>query len=64
MRVFYSGKELKAGYRKGMSVEGLLKSLGINPETVLVKVNDEIVPDDCMLDKEDNIEVLRVVSGG
>ncbi len=42
----------------------LLKDLGINPDTVLVAKNDEVVLLDEDLSETDKIKILSVVSGG
>ncbi len=42
----------------------ILKELKINPEIVLVSVNNEIVPDDSQIKENDYVEILKVVSGG
>ena len=42
----------------------LLKDLGINPDTVLVAKNDEVVLLDEELSETDKIKILSVVSGG
>jgi thiamine biosynthesis protein ThiS len=46
------------------SVEKLLKKLRINPETVLVAKNGEIVDDSENLENNDTVMILSVVSGG
>ncbi len=48
---------------KGTAKE-LLEILEINPETVLVVRNKELIDLDEVLDDKDEIEVLSVVSGG
>jgi len=49
---------------KTSTVSGLLKELKINRETVLVSVNNEIVPEESALKENDAVEILKVVSGG
>jgi len=49
---------------KTSTVSGLLKELKINPEIVLVSVNNEIVPEESALKENDAVEILKVVSGG
>ena len=46
------------------SVDDLLKSLKINPETVLVVKNGEVVTEKEELKDVDKIKILSVVSGG
>ena len=45
-------------------VEELLKDLKINPDTVLVAKNNEVVLLDENLSENDEIKILSVVSGG
>jgi thiamine biosynthesis protein ThiS len=49
---------------KSVDIKKLLESLKINPVTVIVAVNDEIVLEDYRLKNKDNVEILSVVSGG
>ena len=55
-------KQMEIGYEG--SVEGLLKKLEVNPETVIVSRNGELVTEDEKLEKEDDIRIMSVVSGG
>ncbi len=48
----------------GSSIRDLLESLDRNPETVVVKRNDKIVPEEEELESGDEIVVVPVVSGG
>ncbi len=48
----------------GNTVRDLLKHLKINPETVLVARNDEVLTEDEILQDNDTIEILNVISGG
>jgi sulfur carrier protein len=45
-------------------VSGLLKELGVVPETVLVIRGDELVTEDETLRDEDVVEIRPVISGG
>mgnify|MGYP005629561403 FL=1 len=46
------------------TVEDLLTHLNINSGTVLVTRNNEILTEDELLNNDDTIEILSVVSGG
>ncbi len=46
------------------TVQDLLTNLNINSETVLVTRNNEILTEDELLNDQDKIEILSVVSGG
>jgi sulfur carrier protein ThiS len=41
-----------------------VKKLGVNPETVLVKRKKEIITDDETLENNDELEIIKIVSGG
>ena len=46
------------------TVADLLKKLNINPVTVIVSRNDELILEDEKLNNEDEIKILSVISGG
>ncbi len=48
----------------GKTVKELLLKLKLNPETVLVVRNKEVLTEDELLKNKDEIEILSVVSGG
>ena len=48
----------------GTTVDDLLKQLNVNPETVLVTKNEEVVTEDEKLSDNDCLELLNVISGG
>ncbi len=62
MKVRYGDREYE--YRERLTVRQLLDRLGVLPETVVVVVNEEIVTEDEMLEDDDQVELVRVVSGG
>ncbi|MBI4452565.1 MoaD/ThiS family protein [Candidatus Woesearchaeota archaeon] len=45
-------------------IEDLLKILSINPVTVIVSRNNELILEDEKLNDNDNIKILSVISGG
>ena len=45
-------------------VSDLLKKLEINPVTVIVSRNNELILEDEKLNNDDNIKILSVISGG
>ena len=45
-------------------VEYLLKKLNINPVTVIVSRNNELILEDEKLNDNDEIKILSVISGG
>ena len=64
MRVFIE----RTNEKKTVSFEGtvaqLLAQLRVNPETVLVSRNNELLTDTDSLASEDDVQILSVVSGG
>jgi thiamine biosynthesis protein ThiS len=61
MNVVFNKKqhETKAG-----TINELLKEMDVNPETVIVKKNGEIVSETEKLKDGDAIETLKIISGG
>ncbi len=48
----------------GQTVLDLLRQLKINPETVLVVRNKEVITEEEFLNDHDQIQLLSVISGG
>ena len=48
----------------GATVQKLLQHLHLNPETVLVVRNQEVLTETASLQENDTVEILSVVSGG
>lgn len=46
------------------TVQDLLTNLNINPETVLVVRNNEVITEQEILNNNDSIKLLSVISGG
>ncbi len=49
---------------EAFTVKELLQKLNINPTTVIVTKNNELVTDNEQIDKKDDIKLLSVISGG
>lgn len=66
MNVVINGEE--RAFAAPMSVEALLRELGIDPRKVAVERNLEIVPkstyDDVMVAEGDRLEVVHFIGGG
>jgi thiamine biosynthesis protein ThiS len=62
--VCLGGKTKSLSMPEKSSIEKLLESMGINPETVVVLRNGEIVPESERLSNKDRIEIIDIVSGG
>ncbi len=57
-------KNVNLGLDKDSIVADLLKKLDINPVTVIVSRNNELILEDERLNDKDEIKILSVVSGG
>ncbi len=64
MTVFIEKEDRHITIETPVSGTDLLEELGINPQTVLLVKNREIVLPEETLDPSDTIEILSVVSGG
>ena len=64
MPTVYLEKEDKTIKVKELIVSDILKSLKINPTTVLITKNDELILEDAKLSEEDKISIIPVISGG
>jgi len=62
--VTYEGKKRKLDLDADSKVSDMLKTLDINAETVIVKINNEVEPEDIRIKKEDKIEIIKIISGG
>ncbi len=63
----YVEKEQKTkavALREGALVKDLLSELGVNPVTVIVSRNNELMVDDDELNDGDSIKIISVISGG
>jgi sulfur carrier protein ThiS len=61
MYIFLEGKRITI---RGTAVGDVLASVGINPETVLVSRDNEILLETDKLHNGDKLELVRVISGG
>lgn len=70
MSVTVSVRDVREGvedsytFENGVKIMDLLEELDRNPETIVVKRNGMIVPEQEELEDEDEIEIIPVVSGG
>ena len=51
-------------FENNAKVSDLLKNLNINPVTVIVSRNNELILEDEKLSNNDEIKILSVISGG
>ena len=66
INVFYDreNKEKTIELANNSSVKGLLAKMKINPVTVIVSKNDNIIPEDEKLKDKDEVRLTSVISGG
>lgn len=50
--------------KSGMTVRSALKKNGIEPDSVLITRNGELITDDEILKENDKIKLIAVISGG
>ena len=66
MKITLNGKEEISS--RGMTVADLISSKGINPDTVIVEYNYELIKKEAwggiVLKENDRLEILRFVGGG
>ncbi len=51
-------------FERGMKAEQLLKKLQLNPESVIVIRNQELLSPEDWIDQEDKVSIRSVISGG
>jgi len=64
MPVVYLEREEKVLKVEELKVKDILKKLDINPTTVIVARNNELITEDEILSEKDKIKILPVISGG
>jgi sulfur carrier protein ThiS len=62
--VSYQGKNNMVSVKSGANIGDVLEKIGINRETVIVRLGGEIVPETEKLKDKEGIEILRIISGG
>jgi thiamine biosynthesis protein ThiS len=64
MKVFVERTQEQREIEFSGTVKELLEKLDINPETVIVSRDDELVTGSDTIQTGDNIKILSVISGG
>jgi sulfur carrier protein len=64
IKLVLEGKKRTMKARGGTTVTHLLKELGINRETVLVRKNGKICVEDEKIREGDEVEIIKAISGG
>lgn len=62
MKVEYNGKIHE--FEKATTVRRLLEQMSLNRESHLVVVNNKLVTEDSRLERDDEVKLIRVISGG
>ena len=62
MKVEYNGTIHE--FEKSMTILKLLEQFSLNKESYLVVVNNKLVTEDLRLEKDDEVRLVRVISGG
>jgi sulfur carrier protein len=64
VEVLQEGSRREMRLREGARVDDLLNELGINRETVLVRLNRKVCVEEETLRDGDEVEIIRAISGG
>ncbi len=64
MKITMPDGELKGKSVDSILLEVLLDDLDISMSEVLVVRNSEVIPEDCILEDDDEIRIIQVVFGG
>ena len=60
--IIFHKQEFKT--KPGMTVRKALQKLDIEPDSVLVTLNDELITDDQIIKENDVLKLVPVISGG
>lgn len=64
VEVIHEGNRRIVNLGEGVRIENLLNELGINRETVLVRLNNEVCVEEETLKDGDKVEIIKAISGG
>lgn len=64
MKIFIEKENKLLELKETCTGKKLLEKLNINPATVILVKNEEVVLEDELLEKNDDIKILSVISGG
>jgi sulfur carrier protein len=64
MKIFIEKTNQEKQIRFKGTASALLKELNINPETILIVKNNEVITEDEQLSDKDDIKLLSIISGG
>ena len=64
VKISFLKKEQEVEIEEESTVSDILKEIKLNPQTVIVSRQGEIIPDTEKVKNGDKLEAIRVVSGG
>lgn len=64
IKVKIFSKTTKVKVKKGSTIEDLIRKMGFNTETMVAKLNGKIVTEDTEIQANDEIILIRVITGG
>lgn len=64
IKIKYFSEITETKVEDGSTVEDVVKKLGFNLETVVVKMNEKIVTEDTKVKTNDELTIIRVITGG
>ncbi len=64
MRIILPDRKIIESERETAVIKDILKSLEINPASVIVAKNGEIVPDDITIENADELKIISFAHGG
>lgn len=64
MKIIFPDRTCRETPLASMTVEALLRDLGINPLEVLVSRNGTLVTEDAVAEDSDEIRIIRIAHGG
>jgi len=64
IKVLFRDKDKKIEMDEKKKIEDLLNKIKVNPETVVIKLNGKIVPEEDKLKDGDKLELIDFVSSG
>ena len=62
VKIIYRGKKWELHGRR--RVRDVIKEVGLIPQTVLAVRNGKLLTEDVMLDEDDEVKLIAVISGG
>ncbi|MDR0900845.1 MAG: sulfur carrier protein ThiS [Methanobrevibacter sp.] len=62
--VNFENKKEEYPYKQGKTIQDLLNELEISSETLVVKRNGEIVIEETVIEKGDEIQLIQIIYGG